>query len=223
MFNGKHSPAMNPAGYYRHATIASNTIAFVCEDDLWSWTEGDRAAHRITVGSGEISTPRLSPDGERIAFVNSEEGHPEISVMDAVGSPPTRLTFLGVDGDRRFALYRAHFDLLEAGLVGYIRETLAVVEPSYGASAYAWLTCLTQHGLLPQGHREYDAARYDGDAFAVGAWSKFFKEISRVDEAPGELGRARRGDDLWDDDVVVGDVENFDCSGDGINDAFTVG
>jgi len=89
---------MNQAGYYRHATISGDTIAFVCEDDLWSWTRGDRAARRLTVGSSEISTPRLSPDGTRIAFVSSEEGHPEVSVMDALGSPPTRLTFLG--GDR---------------------------------------------------------------------------------------------------------------------------
>ncbi len=86
---------MNQAGYYRHATIAGSTLVFVCEDDLWSWTEGERTARRLTVGSSEITTPRLSPDGTRIAFLSSEEGHPEVSVMDALGSPPTRLTFLG--------------------------------------------------------------------------------------------------------------------------------
>jgi tricorn protease len=86
---------MSQVGYYRHATLAGNTIAFVCEDDLWSWTQGDRAARRLTVGSSEITTPRFSPDGNRLAFVCADEGHPEVYVMDALGSRPERITFLG--------------------------------------------------------------------------------------------------------------------------------
>jgi tricorn protease len=82
-------------GYYRHAAISGATVAFVCEDDLWSWTEGDHAARRLTVGSSEIATPRWAPGGSRIAFVSSDEGHPEVSVMEALGSRPERLTFLG--------------------------------------------------------------------------------------------------------------------------------
>lgn len=86
---------MTRLGYYRYATIAGDTIAFVCEDDLWSFRRGDRAARRVTAGMGEVSFPRLSPDGTQIAFVSRDEGHPEVALIDADGGPVRRLTHLG--------------------------------------------------------------------------------------------------------------------------------
>lgn len=88
---------MNRVGYYRHATISGNAVAFVCEDDLWTFQRGERLARRITAGLSEISTPRLSPHGEWIAFVSREEGHPEVAVVEAEGGPIRRLTHLGAE------------------------------------------------------------------------------------------------------------------------------
>ena len=88
---------MSQLGYYRYATVARDLVVFLCEDDLWSVPRGGGVARRITASSGEIATPRLSPDGSTIAFVGREEGAPEVYAMPAQGGPPKRLTFLGAD------------------------------------------------------------------------------------------------------------------------------
>ena len=82
-------------GYYRYPTIANDRIVFVCEDDLWAVNAAGGAASRLTVAPGRCSTPRLSPDGEWIAFFADDEGHQELYVMAAGGGPPERLTYFG--------------------------------------------------------------------------------------------------------------------------------
>jgi tricorn protease len=82
-------------GYYRYPTIAGDRIVFVCEDDLWSVASEGGTATRLTVSFGMCSFPRLSPDGQSIAFISTDEGNPEVYVMPATGGVPERLTFLG--------------------------------------------------------------------------------------------------------------------------------
>jgi tricorn protease len=82
-------------GYYRYPTIAQDRLVYVCEDDLWRVQADGGNAVRLTVSFGACSFPQLSPDGETIAFVSTDEGNPEIYVMPARGGEPRRLTFLG--------------------------------------------------------------------------------------------------------------------------------
>jgi len=86
---------MSQTGYYRFATVCGDAIVFVCEDDLWSVARSGGVARRLTTSSGEITTPRLSPDGATIAYVAREEGHPEVYTMPAGGGIARRLTALG--------------------------------------------------------------------------------------------------------------------------------
>ena len=88
---------MTQLGYYRFATVARDLLVFVCEDDLWSVPRAGGSARRLTVSTGGITTPRLSPDGATIAFVGRDEGHPEVYAMPAQGGVAERLTFLGSD------------------------------------------------------------------------------------------------------------------------------
>lgn len=87
---------MTLAGYYRFPTIHGSQIAFVCEDDLWTVSDTGGVPRRLTANLGEITYPALSPDGKFLAFTSQEEGPTEVYVMDAVGGPSRRITFLGV-------------------------------------------------------------------------------------------------------------------------------
>ncbi len=82
-------------GYYRFPTIHGDRVAFVCEDDLWTVSVEGGIARRLTTSLSEVITPCYSPDGNWIAFVAKDEGHPEVYVMPAEGGEPKRLTYQG--------------------------------------------------------------------------------------------------------------------------------
>ena len=83
------------AGYYRHPTIAGDTIVFVSEDDLWSVSTSGGVAHRLTANPGSVLFPKLSPDGSQIVFTSKDEGQADVYVMDTTGGPARRITFWG--------------------------------------------------------------------------------------------------------------------------------
>ncbi len=84
-----------PSGYYRYPTIQGDQIVFTCEDDLWVIPVQGGIARRLTSNLGEVSWPKLSPDGQWLAFAGRDEGQAEIYIMPALGGPARRLTYLG--------------------------------------------------------------------------------------------------------------------------------
>lgn len=82
-------------GYYRQPTLCGDTVVFVSEGDLWRVGVGGGQAARVTTHPGQEWSPRLSPDGQWVAFGGEYEGPGEVYVMPTAGGLPKRLTFEG--------------------------------------------------------------------------------------------------------------------------------
>lgn len=89
-------------GYYAAPSVQGNTLAFVCEEDLWltrfAGGGGSDCAmpQRLTV-EGSAASPALSPDGQWLAFSCDATSTYEVHVMPAAGGEAKRLTHLGAD------------------------------------------------------------------------------------------------------------------------------
>lgn len=84
--------------YLRFPHLHGDTVAFVAEDEVWLAPLAGGAAQRITGDATPVSTPRLSPDGTRVAWTSQRDGVPEVYVADVDGSADTRLTYWGSAG-----------------------------------------------------------------------------------------------------------------------------
>ncbi len=67
-------------------------IVFAAEGDLWKVPSTGGVAVRLTAYEGEERFPKISPDGQMIAFTAQYEGNDDVYVMPISGGEPTRLT-----------------------------------------------------------------------------------------------------------------------------------
>lgn len=79
--------------YLRYPHIGADSIAFVAENDIWlTGTDGGRA-YRISSDHMPVKSPRISPDGTRIAWSATNGGLNEVYVAPIDGGTSTRLTY----------------------------------------------------------------------------------------------------------------------------------
>jgi tricorn protease len=90
------SPVVGRTGYYSDPAVHGDTVVFTSEGDLWSVDIRGGAAHRLTSNTGDESSPKISPDGQTLAFVAQYEGPSEVYTMPLTGGIPQRRTW---DGD----------------------------------------------------------------------------------------------------------------------------
>eukprot|EP00300_Choanocystis_sp_HF-7_P003610 c12748_g1_i1.p1 GENE.c12748_g1_i1~~c12748_g1_i1.p1 ORF type:complete len:1408 (+),score=318.64 c12748_g1_i1:519-4226(+) len=83
-------------GFYTQPAVYGDLIVFVSEDDLWSVPIAGGTPTKLTNGIGEVWRPRISPNGEYIAYSASSEGSPDVYVMPLKGGESRRLTYTGM-------------------------------------------------------------------------------------------------------------------------------
>ena len=86
---------MTSPGYLRYPHIHSDLIVFASEDDIWLAPADGGRAWRLSADHAQVSYPRFSHDGARIAWTSWRDGSPEVYCAEADGSTAARLTYWG--------------------------------------------------------------------------------------------------------------------------------
>jgi WD40 repeat protein len=77
-----------------------NRIVYRSLDDIWIMNSDGTAAQQVTTNPSTDSSPALSPDGSKIAFVSHRDGNSEIYVINTDSSNELNLTeHPALDGD----------------------------------------------------------------------------------------------------------------------------
>ena len=125
---------MTSPGYLRYPHVHGEHLAFVAEDDVWlAPAEGGRA-WRLSADGAQVSHPRFSRDGTRIAWTSWRDGSPEVYVADPEGSAPARLTYWG-DPQTRVTGWTAGGEVLALSSAGQpaMKYRRAFAVPDQGA------------------------------------------------------------------------------------------
>ena len=91
--SGLKTNAQNDARLMRYPDINKNLIAFVYAGDIWLVDANGGEARRLTSHPGMELFPKISPDGQWIAFSAEYSGSRQIFVMPSNGGTPRQLTF----------------------------------------------------------------------------------------------------------------------------------
>src|SRR5579872_727125 len=179
-------------GYYRYPTVAGDRLVFACEDDLWRVDARGGVATRLTASFGACSWPRISPDGEWIAFISTDEGNAEVYVMPSAGGAPERRTFLGST---------------LAAVVGWSADG---TEIHFVANAGSWYERETQPFVVARSGGEPRAIGLGhARSFSYGHGNRL--AIGRNADDPARWKRYRGGTtgEIWIDALATGEFERL--------------
>jgi tricorn protease len=125
------------AGYLRYPHVHGELLVFVAEDDVWlAPAEGGRA-WRLSADAAQVSSPRFSRDGSRIAWTSWRDGNSEVYTADPEGGDAARLTYWGDD---------------RVSVAGWTSdgEVLAVSAVGQPEGQYSWAYAIPLEGTPPR-------------------------------------------------------------------------
>jgi tricorn protease len=125
------------AGYLRYPHVHGELVAFVAEDGVWLAPAGGGRAWRLSADAAQVSYPRFSRDGSRIAWTGRRDGNPEVYAADPDGGEATRLTYWGDPTTR---------------VTGWTPggEVLAISAAGQPESQYSWAYAIPPEGAPPR-------------------------------------------------------------------------
>jgi len=91
--------SVNDARLLRFPDINKNLVAFVYAGDIWTVSTEGGEARRLTSHPGMELFPKISPDGQWIAFSGEYSGSRQIFVIPSNGGTPRQLTWYNPVGE----------------------------------------------------------------------------------------------------------------------------
>ena len=108
---------MTSSGYLRYPHIHGDLLVFASEDDIWLAPADGGRAWRLSADSAQVSYPRFSRDGSRVAWTSWRDGAPEVYTADPDGSAASRVSYWG-DTTTRVAGWTRHGEVLAVSAIG---------------------------------------------------------------------------------------------------------
>ena len=108
---------MTSSGYLRYPHIHGDLLVFVSEDDVWLAPADGGRAWRLSADSAQVSYPRFSRDGARIAWTSWRDGNPEVYTADPDGDDAGRSTYWS-DARTRVTGWTQHGEVLAVSATG---------------------------------------------------------------------------------------------------------
>ncbi|MFF7184099.1 S41 family peptidase [Streptomyces sp. NPDC008222] len=81
--------------YLRFPHLHGELVAFTAEDDVWVAPLDGGRAWRVSADNVPVNHPRISPDGQTVAWTSTHDGAPEVYAAPIDGGPAQRLTHWG--------------------------------------------------------------------------------------------------------------------------------
>jgi tricorn protease len=95
-YQNKWEQIVSNNAYLQTPALHNDSIVFITDDDLWSVNKLGGQAFRLTTSKGRSSHPKISPDGQWIAYLSDDHGQQDIYLIPFKGGVPKRLTHMGV-------------------------------------------------------------------------------------------------------------------------------
>ncbi|MGW2339824.1 S41 family peptidase [Streptomyces sp. NPDC001661] len=86
---------MTTPAYLRFPHLQGELVVFTAEDDVWAAPLDGGRAWRVSADNMPVAHPRLSPDGETVAWTSRRDGAPEVHIAPVAGGAAKRLTYWG--------------------------------------------------------------------------------------------------------------------------------
>ena len=128
---------MTSPGYLRYPHVHGELVAFVAEDGVWLAPADGGRAWRLSADAAQVSHPRFSGDGTRVAWTSWRDGRPEVYAADAGGGDEARLTYWGDDRTRVTGWTSAG-------------EVLAVTAAGQPEARFSWAYAVPLQGAPPR-------------------------------------------------------------------------